>query len=79
MASEIRNGLQSDVLIHSVFLLPESVASIHVSIHVYIHVSIPVRRSGPLAGVVPPARRRRPAVGAAPDGSPAPAVPGGPG
>lgn len=75
MASEIRNGLQSDVLIHSVFLLPESVASIHVS----IHVSIPVRRSGPLAGVVPPARRRRPAVGAAPDGSPAPAVPGGPG
>lgn len=41
--------------------------------------SIPVQCSGPLAGVVPPARRRRPAVGAAPDGSPAPAVPGGPG
>lgn len=41
--------------------------------------SIPVQCSGPLAGVVPLARRRRPAVGAAPDGSPAPAVPGGPG
>lgn len=40
--------------------------------------TIPVQCSGPLAGVVPPARRHRPAVGAAPDGSPAPVVPGGP-
>lgn len=41
--------------------------------------SIPVQCSGPLAGVVSPARRHMPAVGAAPDESPAPAVPGGPG
>lgn len=41
--------------------------------------SIPVQCSGPPAGAVPLARRRKPVVGAAPDGSPAPAAPGGPG
>lgn len=41
--------------------------------------SVPVQCSGPLAGVVPLAHRRRPVVGAAPDGSPAPAAPDGPG
>lgn len=40
---------------------------------------VPVLCSGPLAGAAPLARRRRPAVGAAPDGFPAPAAPGGPG
>lgn len=38
-----------------------------------------VQCSVPLAGVVPPARTRRPAVGAAPDGSLIPAVLAGPG
>lgn len=40
---------------------------------------VPGPCTGPLAGVGLLVRRRRPAVGAAPDGSPAPAAPGGPG
>lgn len=40
---------------------------------------IPVPCSGPPAAAGPPVHRRRPAAGAALDGSPAPAAPGGPG
>lgn len=47
--------------------------------HVFPCKPVPVLCSGPLAGAAPLARRRRPAVGAAPDGFPAPAAPGGPG
>lgn len=48
-------------------------------LHVLAFPSIPVQYSGPLAGVVPPARRRKPVVEAAPDGSRVPAAPVGPG
>lgn len=43
------------------------------------HTPIPEQCSEPLAGVVSLAHMRRPAVGAAPDGSPVPAVPDVPG
>lgn len=41
--------------------------------------SSPAQHSGPPAGAAPLARRHRPVVGAAPDGSPDPAAPAGPG